>query len=451
MVKPVPMAAPFQDVTVNATPALDAGLGTLNFRLVVDEGLDAGLVVPLPGTGPAAILVGQSPVCAVRLRDPRVSRRQATLEVQGSRVRLVDQRSTNGTTVQGVSVMDAWLSGGERVVVGDTAFHVEATAPAKSVDPPPAGQFGRLVGGSLQMRRLYPLWERLARSSVPIVIEGETGTGKEVLAEAIHEHSARSRMPFIVFDCTTVAPALAESELFGHERGSFTGAVGARRGLFEQAHGGTLFLDEIGDLDLSLQPKLLRAVERGEIRRVGSDQSRHVDIRIISATRRNLDEAVAAGRFRDDLFHRLMVGRIEMPPLRSRHGDIAMLARHFWSELGGSGPIPEEVLTRWEQSAWPGNVRALRNTIARTIAVGDLETEVASPDGDVATSATPDWIDRVLDRRLPLPTARQQVVDAFERRYIARLLDEHGGDTAAAAAASGIARRYFNLLRARHK
>src|SRR5262249_18069079 len=155
---------------------------------------------------------------------------------------------------------------------------------------------------SVEMRRLYPLCDRVAQSDIPVVIEGETGTGKEVLAESIHAASARANGPFMVFDCTAVPPSLVESELFGHERGAFTGAVAQRRGIFEQAHGGTLFIDEIGDLDVSLQPKLLRAVQRSEVRRVGGDKWIPVDVRILSATRRDLDREVAAGRFRDDLF-----------------------------------------------------------------------------------------------------------------------------------------------------
>src|SRR5207302_7312009 len=166
---------------------------------------------------------------------------------------------------------------------------------------------------------------KLAKANVPLVIEGETGTGKELLAEALHEEGSRAAMPFVVFDCTAAPPTLVESELFGHERGAFTGAVSQRRGVFEQAHGGTLLIDEIGDLDLPLQSKLLRAIERGQIRRVGGDKWLEVDVRVLAATRRDLDKAVAAGRFRDDLFHRLAVARIELPPLRRRSGDIALI------------------------------------------------------------------------------------------------------------------------------
>src|SRR5262249_48854648 len=193
-----------------------------------------------------------------------------------------------------------------------------------------------------------------------------------ILAESLHEIGGTSG-PFVVFDCTAVSPTLMEAELFGHERGAFTGASASRPGLLEQADGGTLLIDEIGDLEPLLQPKLLRAVDRGEFRRVGAHEARRVDVRFLAATRRDLDREVAQGRFRDDLFHRLAIGRIELPPLRDRHGDVTLLARHFADALGA----PPEVLTsallaRFEDDPWPGNVRQLKNAVARRIALGDL-------------------------------------------------------------------------------
>jgi transcriptional regulator with GAF, ATPase, and Fis domain len=283
---------------------------------------------------------------------------------------------------------------------------------------------------------------------VPVVIEGETGTGKEALAESLHEMGPRAAGPFVVFDCTAVPPNLVEAELFGHERGAFTGAVASRRGVFEQAQGGTLLIDEVGDLEPSLQPKLLRAIERFEIRKIGGDRWIKVDVRVLAATRRDLDKEVQAGRFRDDLFHRLAVARIELPPLRHRQGDIAALAIHFWQELGGDPrALTREMVQKWEDYAWPGNVRELRNTIARQIALGDLAhtpTERPPP-----RAADEDAIDKFVDMGLPFPQARDRILEEFEQRYVARLLEKHGGDVARAAAASGIGRRYFQKLRAR--
>jgi transcriptional regulator with GAF, ATPase, and Fis domain len=256
----------------------------------------------------------------------------------------------------------------------------------------------------------------------------------------------------VVFDCTAIPPGLVESELFGHERGAFTGAIASRKGVFEQADGGTLFIDEIGDLELGLQPKLLRALERSEVRRIGGERWIRVDVRLIAATRRDLDREVQLGRFRDDLFHRLAVGRIELPPLRSRRGDVELLARSFWQQLGGDAAgLPADTLARWRDYAWPGNVRELRNAVARRIELGDLAQSRPIDDGDGALALSEDFISKVIDAKLPIVQARQRVVNEFERRYIARILADNGGSIAKAASASGIARRYFQLLRARSR
>jgi transcriptional regulator with GAF, ATPase, and Fis domain len=395
------------------------------------------------------------------LHDRLASRRHAAFDVTERGVRLVDLGSTNGTFVAGLAIGEIFLRGGEQVRLGDTVLRLDLVGESKATPLTRALRFGRMLGGSIEMRRLYPLCERLASSDVPVVIEGETGTGKELLAESLHDASTRAASPFIVFDCTATPPSLLESTLFGHERGAFTGAVAARTGVFEQAHGGTLFIDEIGDLDLSLQPKLLRAIERREIQRVGGDRWTKVDVRIVAATRRDLDAAVQAGGFRNDLFFRLAVGRLELPPLRDRHGDIALLARHFWRTLGGVGEMPDDQVKRLEMYSWPGNVRELHNVVARQLVLGELAaagpeppTRASSPrpraDADVAGElAETDVMARVLERDLPLIHARNEVVAEFERRYVARVLLQHGGNVTKAANASGIGRRYFQMLRAR--
>jgi two-component system response regulator HydG len=427
------------------------------FVLLVVEGPDAGLSLAIDEGQPSPILVGQSPACALRLSDPRVSRRHLALEVVGDRLRVTDLESTNETYCAGLAIREAYLRGGESLQLGPTLIRVERRQLDAPKEPSDRTGFGRVIGSSLAMRRLYPLIERLAASDIPMVIEGETGTGKEALAEAIHEMGPRSTGPFVVFDCAATPAELMESDLFGHERGAFTGAVAPRKGVFELAHGGTLLIDEIGDLDLALQPKLLRAIERSEIRRVGSENVLRVDVRIIAATRRDLDQQVQEGRFRDDLFYRLAVGRIELPPLRRRGGDVAVLARHFWKELGGHlDTLSDDVLRRWEDETWPGNIRQLRNAAARALALGDL-AGAADRDGDATDfdalappatrEARPDaFMEQVIAERLPLPVARMRVVKEFEQRYIAAVLAEHG-TVARAAAASGIARRYFQILR----
>jgi two-component system, NtrC family, response regulator HydG len=415
------------------------------FTLVGTEGVAKGLTFPVDVGEGMRVLIGQGPACEIRIDDPEISRRHAALEVSGDRLRVTDLSSTNGTYVDGVCVLDAMLFGGETLRLGGTSLHAELTA-VKRPEPQARASFGRLIGASPAMRSLYSLCDRLAASTVPVIIEGQTGTGKEVLAEALHEASPRAQAPYVVFDCSAVQANLAEAELFGHERGAFTGAIGSRKGMFELAHGGTLFIDEIGDLDPALQPKLLRAVERGEVRRIGSDRLIRFDVRILAATRRDLDQEVSAGRFRDDLFHRLAVTRIELPPLRSRVGDVAVLARHFWQAMGGDlRMLPADVVARWERYQWPGNVRELRNAVARMLAIGE-----SGPAGrPTSKAAGGDPFEEVIALRLPLPIARQRVVQEFERRYIECVLADHGGDSAGAAAASGIARRYFNLLRSR--
>jgi two-component system, NtrC family, response regulator HydG len=417
------------------------------YVLTVVAGPDVGKEIRVDGARPTPALVGLSEACDLRLSDSDVSRRHAALQLREGRLHVSDLASTGGTFVDDVCVGDAYLSGGEAVRMGRTVLVVSKQAREDEAPPiPPATSFGRLIGASAEMRWLYPLCERLSASTVPVVIEGETGTGKEVLAESLHEQGPLAGKPFVVFDCTAVPANLVESELFGHERGAFTGAVSDRKGVFEQANGGTLLIDEIGDLDLTLQPKLLRALERSQIRRVGGDRPITVEVRILAATRRDLDHEVAAGLFRDDLFHRLAVARIELPPLRARHGDVAKLAAHFYRSLGADPEaLDAELLRRWEDYLWPGNVRELRNAVARHLALGDLATHAKS--GEHARVG--DSIDRVLALNLPIGEARDRVIEEFERRYLERALSRNNGVVTEAAKDSGVARRHFQRLRAR--
>jgi two-component system, NtrC family, response regulator HydG len=428
-----------------------------SYELVVVAGPDVGRTLTIDGKQEGPVSVGQSVACEFRLTDPRVSRRHASFELADRQLRFVDAGSTNGTFVQGVSVIEALLQGDEMVRLGETTLRVTLLSPSTVVAISSAAHFGRLLGESPEMRRLYPLLERLAISDVPVVIEGETGTGKELVAEALHECGPRAAGAFVVFDCTAVAPNLIESELFGHQRGAFTGAVGERKGVFEQAHGGTLLIDEIGDLPMALQPKLLRVLERSEVRRVGGEGARRVDVRVLAATRRNLDREVQSGRFRDDLFHRLAVTRAMLPPLRRRKGDVVLLARAF-AQAGAGVTLPESLLRSWEEYAWPGNVRELRNAVARRMALGELQgwSETVSDDDPAVSSVSADAaadvagvLERIVSRGLPLNVARQQVLEELERRYVGRVLAEHGGNVTRAAAASGIARRQFQRVKRR--
>ncbi len=326
--------------------------------------------------------------------------------------------------------------------------------------------FGSFIGNSAAVRRLYPLCARLSAVDVPLVIEGETGTGKEALAEAIHHSGHRANKPFVVFDCTAVPPSLLEGALFGHERGAYTGADTARPGIFEEADGGTLLIDEIGDLDLGLQSRLLRAIQKGEVRRIGGSRWLKVDVRVIAATRRDLEAEVAAGRFRDDLFFRLAVARLELPRRRERAEDIEPLARHFWhthAHVRGQvppPPFPEEVLPRLLAYSWPGNVRELANTIARLVAFGAMATDEddqlfmrrsssAPPrSGSGVSGGGGDFIDEVVARGLTLAAARELVMAEFEKRYVVNLDALHPNDKARMSA-SGVSDRYLRTLRNR--
>jgi len=420
----------------------------MGYSIRVVEGPDSGKSWSIRGDG-RRMLVGTGPSAEIQLTDREVSRRHAALEITASGLRVVDLDSTNGTLVSGVLIHDASLAGGEYLRLGATTLSCETSDSQEAVvEPEPLSAFGRMLGHSPEMRRLYPICEKLAASTIPVVIEGETGTGKELLAEALHETGPRAQEPFIVFDCTSVSSTLMESALFGHERGAFTGATSTRPGVFELAHAGTLLIDEIGDLDLALQAKLLRAVERSQVQRLGSTQWRHVDVRILAATRRDLDRAVQDGLFREDLYFRLAVGRVELPPLRRRRGDVELLARHFFAQHGGSDRSAiNGFLSRSVGYSWPGNVRELSNAVARQVALGDGAIWEASE----ASTTAKEPIASVLELGLPLPEARKRVVDELERRYVERVLALHAGHVGKAAAASGIARRYFEVIRARQR
>jgi transcriptional regulator with GAF, ATPase, and Fis domain len=423
-------------------PAMSRGAA-----IAMMTGPDAGNGARIEDLALRRALIGQSPVCDVQLSDRTVSRRHAALETDHVGVRIVDLDSSNGTFVNRVRVRDAYLVGGEVVQVGQTTLRIELDSVSHPVDASEQTRFFRVIGASPEMRLLYPMLDKIAASDVPVLIEGETGTGKEVVAESLHEAGARRAGPFVVFDCSTVSAALLEAELFGHERGAFTGADRDRKGLFEEAHGGTLFIDEIGDLDLALQAKLLRALERGEVRRVGGNRWMRVNARIIAATRRDLDREVVARRFRDDLFYRLAVVRVELPPLRKRHGDITLLAQCFWTLLGGDpDQLGPDALQRFEEYDWPGNVRELYHAVARQIAIGEPELPKRTTTPSVMGA---DFIDAIVSSGKPLPRARQDVVDELERRYVRRALELHGGNVGRAAAACGVGRRYFQMLRAK--
>ena len=311
-------------------------------------------------------------------------------------------------------------------------------------------RFGNMVGQSQAMRTVFETIERAAASEATVLLEGETGTGKEISAEAVHRGSRRRDKPFLVVDCGAIPPQLLESELFGHERGSFTGAVSARQGVFEAAAGGTVFLDEIGELSIDLQPKLLRVLERREVRRIGTNQHVPVNVRLVAATNRSLREQVTAHKFRSDLFYRLAVVEIRLPPLRERIADLPLLVEHISRTLG---PLDADTtrtihapdfLARLARHDWPGNIRELRNHLERCVAMRDFAPPQASADNSVPSPESAVGIGR------PLRQAREAWVSSFEKRYLEELLRVNDNRVSVAARAAGVDRIYFYRLLWKH-
>jgi transcriptional regulator with GAF, ATPase, and Fis domain len=394
------------------------------------------------------------------LTDEAASRRHCEIQQREDGFLLRDLGSTNGTMVQGIRVCEVYLTQGLEFRVGSTRMVFCPLLETLSYPLSSRESFGRLNGRSAAMRRVFHLGETYAKSDAAILIQGETGTGKELLAEALHAHSPRSKKPFVVIDCGALATGVIESELFGHAKGAFTGAGTERVGAFEAAHGGTVFLDEIGELDVSLQPKLLRVLEKKEVRRLGANTVRPVDVRIIAATNRNLEREVREKRFREDLYYRLSIVKIELPPLRQRKEDIPLLVGCLLKDLTGSDNVTawlefQKSMDLFRQHDWPGNARELRNVIEMAVrgseGVIDLGacltlgrigvTERGFGKHDIETADTADQ---------PFKQAKNQLVDDFERDYIVKLLEQNKGNISRAAREAQIERAYLQRLIRKH-
>jgi DNA-binding NtrC family response regulator len=399
------------------------------------------------------------------LRDDTVSRRHAEVVRLRGQVMLRDLDSTNGTFAGPVRVREAYLTPDTRFRVGQTELIYATADEVVEVLPSEECLFENMVGASLPMRGLFGLIGRVAATELTVLITGETGTGKELVSRAVHNRSRRAAGPFQVFDCGAVSANLVESELFGHERGAFTGAVASRPGVFEQAHGGTVFLDEIGELPLELQPKLLRVLEQREVRRVGSGQTRAVDVRVVCATNRDLRQDVADGRFREDLYYRLAVLELHVPPLRERSGDIPLLVEHLLrssSHNPGVRAVSQDVQELFEGYRWPGNVRELRNVIERAlpfcegvcITLGNLpealRISVPPRPPEPAAGMEALGMDAPGVSELPFKDAKDRIIDAFERQYLVDLIERHGGNMSRAARASGMDRKSIARLLKKH-
>ncbi|MFH1808708.1 MAG: sigma 54-interacting transcriptional regulator [Pseudomonadota bacterium] len=420
-----------------ATARLQSALSLRRVRITLLEG---------PGQGGPRVFdqqtigLGTHPSNELRLTDETVSRFHARIHQDARGLSVRDLGSLNGSYLGAHRVEVGYLNDDDELRLGQTRLRVERLAEGFEVALSPNPRFGDLMGQSAAMRQLFAVLERIAPTEASVVLEGESGTGKDLAARGVHAQSRRCRKPFVVFDCGAAAPGLIESELFGHARGAFTGAASERPGVFEASHGGTVFIDEIGELPLDLQPKLLRVLEQREVRRLGENQVRPVDVRVIAATNRDLEKEVEAKRFREDLFYRLAVVRVHMPPLRERPDDIPVLIDHFLKDLATDGQIPvlsPEVRAALGRRPWLGNVRELRNAVARAVYLPE--------DALRSQSLAQTSVDEV-DTEVPYKVAKDRLLDAFERRYLGALLASTDGNVSAAAKKSGINRTHLQAM-----
>jgi two-component system, NtrC family, response regulator GlrR len=404
-------------------------------------------VTVLDGVAQVGSAVGNTLV----MFDPTVSRFHCEIRVEAGRIVVRDLGSTNGTSIDGVQVKEGYLKAGSILRLGSAEVQFQLEGKSHALPVSEASKFGDLVGTSAAMRQVFAVLEKAARTDSTLILEGETGTGKTRAAMALHFLSHRVKKPFLVVDCGALPPNLLEAELFGHEKGAFTGANQKRMGIFEEAEGGTVLLDEVGELPLELQPRLLRVLEERQIKRLGQNRFTSIDVRILAATHRDLRAEVNAGRFRSDLYFRLAVVRVTVPALRERLEDLPGIARAVLAQLKAtqfSHPslFDESFLASLRRSRWPGNVRELRNYLERCM----LFEEHSAPDSDKHEQMTPG--SQVLEpaqwNGLSLATARQRVVESFEQKYLQQLLERHDGKVSRAAQEADVDRVYlYRLIR----
>jgi DNA-binding NtrC family response regulator len=384
------------------------------------------------------------------ITDPTVSRFHCRISREAGGWRIADSGSRNGTRLDGVRVIIAELEAVSVIAVGDTILRVSPARVGDAMSIPLVQSFGSLVGRSVAMQQLYGILERVAASEIDVLIHGESGTGKELVATELVQRGARVDGPLVVVDCGSISPSLVESELFGHVRGAFTGADRDRQGAFEAAKGGTVFLDEIGELPLELQPKLLRALENREVRRVGQTKATPVDVRIIAATHRDLEREVNRGTFREDLYYRLAKVSVRVPPLRDRPEDLPLLVDSFLALLDAQRSahlFSPAVLAEMQLHDWPGNVRELKNYVERSIVLEEApppssrsgqRLKVPTP-GEIVAGAAPDLT-------VPYRQAKEAVVEAFERAYVGPLIERCRGNMSKASRMAKMDRMYLHQL-----
>lgn len=431
------------------------------FRLSVVTGADRGIERVSDG---AEFSIGTAASNHMVLTDRAVSRHHCVINATEKGFFLQDQGSRNGTIVGGLHVEKAYLGPGTVLKLGDSVLRFDALSDEIVEALSEEERFGRILGHSTAMRRLFAALPRIAASDSTVLLEGETGTGKGLLAEVIHQKSARAKGPFVVIDCSAIPPSLIEAELFGHGKGAFTNALHARPGVFEAAAGGTVLLDELGEMPLDMQPKLLRALEERIVRRIGTLDPIRLDVRILAATNRDLRQEVNRGAFRADLYYRLNIVRIRLPPLRERREDIPLLIAHFYQQFARSGdPRPtEEFVSALVKQDWPGNVRELRGCIERAILMQDAEFWFEATLG--AGSPTAAALHNKPESSAEAPrnqyaddlalgsfrAAKERAVALWERGYVAALVRENEGNLSRAARAAHMDRNHLRELLRRH-
>jgi DNA-binding NtrC family response regulator len=421
--------------------ALPGGPRARACQLVIVEGKGAGRAVTID----ERVVIGSDAGCDLVLDDERVSTRHAEVVADGAHFLVRDLGSTNGTVYQGSLVTEARLPVGATLKLGHSFVRIVPRPEPVQVAPSQSRRFGGLVAESLAMRELFAVLELVAGADATVLVEGETGTGKELVARGLHEAGARRRGPFVAIDCGALPPTLLESELFGHVRGAFTGAATTREGAFARADGGTLFLDELAAIEPATQARLLRVLEERAVRPVGSDRERALDVRVVAAARLDLEREVADGRFRADLYYRLSVVRVALPPLRDRREDLPALVRELLRVRGlDAGAIEGTNLDQLMAHDWPGNVRELRNVLDRALALTPRARSFAELRLHVAGRVTDDPL--AVRSDLPYAEAKQALLDAFELRYLRDAYLRHDGNVSAMARAIGLDRKHLRSL-----